>query len=199
MLPENITFQHDRKFMIKAFAKRAGITVIASDQLRRWFFAAGFVWGKYKERRRKFSRIWMSMISSVHGYPREFLASNPVRTIFDWECIIFSRTTIYTLRSSFSLVSRTMRNQLEPAEQKAFAIVRQIRVEEKLSTIRTAPRSNYVRLVRLIGKSFPNIGMEILLHNLADPSHSLICLENNVTGRHLRDGTTNLLIDLKKR
>src|SRR6185503_2859803 len=30
-------------------------------------------------------------------------------------------------------------------------------------------------------------------------SHSLIVLENNVTGRHLRDGTTNLLIDLKKR
>src|SRR5439155_14532653 len=39
----------------------------------------------------------------------------------------------------------------------------------------------------------------ILLHNLADPAHSLIVLENNVTGRHLRDGTTNLLIDLKKR
>jgi predicted transcriptional regulator YheO len=38
-----------------------------------------------------------------------------------------------------------------------------------------------------------------LLHNLADPAHSLIGLENNVTGRHLRDGTTNLLIDLKKR
>jgi predicted transcriptional regulator YheO len=38
-----------------------------------------------------------------------------------------------------------------------------------------------------------------LQHNLADPSHSLIALENNVTGRHLRDGTTNLLIDLKKR
>jgi predicted transcriptional regulator YheO len=53
--------------------------------------------------------------------------------------------------------------------------------------------------VRLIGKSFPNSGIEILLHNLADPSHSLIALENNVTGRNLRDGTTNLLIDLKKR
>ena len=49
------------------------------------------------------------------------------------------------------------------------------------------------------GKSFPNTGIEILLHNLADPSHSLIALENNVTGRNLRDGTTNLLIDLKKR
>jgi predicted transcriptional regulator YheO len=56
-----------------------------------------------------------------------------------------------------------------------------------------------VRLVRLTGKSFPNTGIEILLHNLADPAHSLIVLENNVTGRHLRDGTTNLLIDLKRR
>ena len=58
---------------------------------------------------------------------------------------------------------------------------------------------NYARLARLIGKSFPNTGIEILLHNLADPAHSLVVLENNVTGRHLRDGTTNLLIDLKKR
>ena len=53
--------------------------------------------------------------------------------------------------------------------------------------------------MHLIGKSFPNTGIEILLHNLADPAHSLVVLENNVTGRHLRDGTTNLLIDLKKR
>src|SRR5205807_4322883 len=57
----------------------------------------------------------------------------------------------------------------------------------------------YARIVRLIGKSFPNSAIEILLHNLADPAHSLIVLENNVTGRNLRDGTTNLLIDLKKR
>jgi predicted transcriptional regulator YheO len=34
---------------------------------------------------------------------------------------------------------------------------------------------------------------------LADPAHSLVALENNVTGRRLRDGTTNLLIDLKRR
>src|SRR5438093_13667646 len=54
-------------------------------------------------------------------------------------------------------------------------------------------------IARLIGKSFPNTGIEILLHNLADPAHSLIVLENNVTGRHLRDATTNLLIDLKRR
>src|SRR5438046_2227179 len=37
------------------------------------------------------------------------------------------------------------------------------------------------------------------LDDLADPAHALINRENNVTGRHLRDGTTNLLIDLKRR
>jgi predicted transcriptional regulator YheO/class 3 adenylate cyclase len=58
---------------------------------------------------------------------------------------------------------------------------------------------NYARIVRLIGKSFPDTGIEILLHNLADPSHSLSVLENNVTGRALRAGATNLLIDLKRR
>ena len=62
-----------------------------------------------------------------------------------------------------------------------------------------ASHNAFERIVRLIGKSFPNTGIEILLHNLADPAHSLIVLENNVTGRHLRDGTTNLLIDLKRR
>jgi len=58
---------------------------------------------------------------------------------------------------------------------------------------------NFARIVRLIGKSFPNTGIEILLHDLSNPSQSLVVLENNVTGRNLRDGTTSLVIDLKKR
>src|SRR5438445_13623516 len=58
---------------------------------------------------------------------------------------------------------------------------------------------NFAQLVRLIGKSFPNLGIEILLHDLSNPSRSLVALENNVTGRRLHDGTTNLVIDLKKR
>ena len=92
-----------------------------------------------------------------------------------------------------------VRTQLEPAEQKAYAKLFEKYEGKKIADDTTQYLENYARLVRLIGKSFPNIGMEILLHNLADPSHSLICLENNATGRHLRDGTTNLLIDLKKR
>jgi len=92
-----------------------------------------------------------------------------------------------------------VRGQLEPAEQKVYAQLFEKYNGRKIADDTTEFLENYVRIVRLIGKSFPNTGIEILLHNLADPAHSLITLENNVTGRHLRDGTTNLLIDLKKR
>ena len=92
-----------------------------------------------------------------------------------------------------------VRAQLEPAEQKVYAQLFERYNGKTIADDTNEYLENYVRLVRLIGKSFPNTGIEILLHNLADPAHSLIVLENNVTGRHLRDGTTNLLIDLKKR
>lgn len=59
---------------------------------------------------------------------------------------------------------------------------------------------NYKRIVRLIGQSFPNTGIEILLHNLVNPSRSVIAIENwAVTGRALEMGTTSLLLDLKTR
>lgn len=44
---------------------------------------------------------------------------------------------------------------------------------------------NFSRIVHLIGKSFSNTGIEILLHDLSNPSGSLVALANNVTGRHL--------------
>lgn len=58
---------------------------------------------------------------------------------------------------------------------------------------------NYKRIVRLIGDSFPNLGMEILLHNLSNPAKSLSVIENNITGRKLEAGATNLVMDLKLR
>ena len=59
---------------------------------------------------------------------------------------------------------------------------------------------NYKRIVSLIGRSFPNTGIEILLHNLVNPSRSIVTLENGeVTGRKLEMGATNLVLDLKTR
>ncbi|RPI21077.1 MAG: hypothetical protein EHM57_07065, partial [Actinobacteria bacterium] len=59
---------------------------------------------------------------------------------------------------------------------------------------------NYKRLVRLIGRSFPNTGIEILVHNLVNPARSVVAIENGeVTGRKLEMGATNLVLDLKTR
>ena len=59
---------------------------------------------------------------------------------------------------------------------------------------------NFRRLVNQIGRSFPNTGIEILLHNLVNPSRSLVAIENGeVTGRQVGSGATNLVLDLKTR
>ena len=59
---------------------------------------------------------------------------------------------------------------------------------------------NYKRIVGLLGRSFPHTGIEILLHNLVNPSRSIVTLENGeVTGRKLEMGATNLVLDLKTR
>jgi class 3 adenylate cyclase len=59
---------------------------------------------------------------------------------------------------------------------------------------------NYVRIVHHLGRSFPNTGIEVLLHNLVNPSRSLVAIENGeVTGRSVGSGATNLVLDLKTR
>ncbi len=59
---------------------------------------------------------------------------------------------------------------------------------------------NYKRIVNQLGRSFPNTGIEILLHNLVNPSRSLVAIENGeVTGRSVGSGATNLVLDLKTR
>src|SRR5216117_4034299 len=186
--------------MIKALQSELGINVIASIIASLFFLAAGFAWGKYKERRRKFGRN----LDEYDFYPftvtrenfGEFSPNN-----FRLGMHYFLKNHDYTAARQLIFIGEqnNVRNQLEPAEEKVYAQLFEKYNGRKIADDTTEFLENYVRIVRLIGKSFPNAGIEILLHNLADPAHSLITLENNVTGRHLRDGTTNLLIDLKKR
>jgi len=59
---------------------------------------------------------------------------------------------------------------------------------------------NYRNIARLIGRTFPNMGIEILVHDLANPTHSITTIESGeVTGRVVGMGTTKLLIDLMRR
>jgi predicted transcriptional regulator YheO len=59
--------------------------------------------------------------------------------------------------------------------------------------------ANYRRIVRLIGDSFPDTGIEIILHDLTNPATALSCIKNNVTGRDVGSPATNLVFDLKTR
>lgn len=59
--------------------------------------------------------------------------------------------------------------------------------------------ANFKRIVRLIGDSFPDSGIEILLHDLANPATALCMIKNNVTGRDVEAPATNLVLDLKRR
>jgi predicted transcriptional regulator YheO len=186
--------------MIKALQSELTINVVASIIVSLLFLAAGFIWGKYKERRRKFGRN----LEDYDFYPFTINREN----FGEFSLKDFRLGMHYFLKNEDRTAARQLifigeqnnvRDQLEPAEQKVYVQLFDKYEGKKIADDTTEFLENYVRIVRLIGKSFPNSGIEILLHNLADPAHSLIVLENNVTGRHLRNGTTNLLIDLKKR
>ena len=186
--------------MIKALQSELSSNLIASIVVSVFSLATGFLWGKYKERRRKFGRN----LEEYDFYPFTVTREN----FGEFSLKDFRLGMHYFLKNENRTAARQLifigeqnnvRDQLEPAEQKVYAQLFDKYDGKKIADDTNEYLENYVRLVRLIGKSFPNTGIEVLLHNLADPAHSLIVLENNATGRHLRDGTTNLLIDLKKR
>jgi predicted transcriptional regulator YheO len=59
---------------------------------------------------------------------------------------------------------------------------------------------NYSNIVRLLGRTFRNLGIEVLLHDLSNPTHSVTTIENGeITGRVVGMGTTTLLVDLMRR
>jgi predicted transcriptional regulator YheO len=185
--------------MIKGLSGDVTVNVIASIIASLVLLAAGFLWGKYKERR-KYGRN----LEDYDFYPFTINRENfPEFNLKDFRLGMhyFLKNNDYTAARQLIFIGEqnNVRGQLEPSEQKVYARLFEKYDGKKIADDTAEYLENYVRIVRLIGKSFPNSGIEILLHNLADPSHSLIVLENNVTGRHLRDGTTNLLIDLKKR
>ena len=185
--------------MVKGFSGDITVNVIASIIASLVLLAAGFLWGKYKERR-KYGRN----LEDYDFYPFTINRENfPEFNLKDFRLGMhyFLKNNDYAAARQLIFIGEqnNVRAQLEPSEQKVYARLFEKYDGKKIADDTSEYLENYVRIVRLIGKSFPNSGIEILLHNLADPSHSLIALENNVTGRQLRDGTTNLLIDLKKR
>jgi predicted transcriptional regulator YheO len=175
------------------------VNVIASIIASAIFLGAGFVWGKYKERHRFGKRL-----EEYDFYPYAINRQDfPEFSLKDFRLGMhyFLKNVDPTAARQLIFIGEqnSVRAQLEPAEQKVYERLFVKYDGKKIADDTSEYLENFARLARLIGKSFPNLGIEILLHDLSNPSHSLVVLENNVTGRNLRDGTTNLVIDLKKR
>jgi predicted transcriptional regulator YheO len=181
------------------FGSDITVNVIASVIASAILLGAGFLWGKYKERQR-----YGRKLEEYDFYPYIIDRDNfPEFSLKD-----FRLGMHYFLRNFDPMAARQLifigeqnnvRAQLEPAEQKVYARLFTRYDGKRIADDTQEYLENYARIVRLLGKSFPNLGIEILLHDLSNPSRSLVALENNVTGRNLHDGTTNLVIDLKKR
>ena len=175
------------------------INVIASIIASGILLSAGFLWGKYRERHRFGKRL-----EEYDFYPYIVNRENfPEFNLKDFRLGMhyFLKNVDPTAARQLIFIGEqnNVRNQLEPAEQKVYQRLFAKYDGKRIADDTSEYLENFAKLVRLIGKSFPNIGIEILLHDLSNPSHSLVVLENNVTGRNLRDGATNLVIDLKKR
>jgi predicted transcriptional regulator YheO len=173
--------------------------VIASIIASGILLGAGFLWGKYRERRRFGKRL-----EEYDFYPYTVNRENfPEFNLKDFRLGMhyFLKNVDPTAARQLIFIGEqnNVRGQLEPAEQKVYERLFVKYDGKRIADDTSEYLQNFAQLVRLIGKSFPNLGIEILLHDLSNPSRSLVVLENNVTGRNLRDGATNLVIDLKKR
>src|ERR671918_2039369 len=108
--------------MIKALQSELSINVIASIIVSIFFLAAGFIWGKYKERRRNFGRN----LEEYDFYPftisRENFGEFSLKD-FRLGMHFFLKNEDQTAARQLIFIGEqsNVRSQLEPAEQKGYA------------------------------------------------------------------------------
>jgi predicted transcriptional regulator YheO len=163
--------------------------------------ALGFVVGKHRERRRLRGRD----LTEYDFYPYQTTADN----FAEFSVRDFRLGMHYLLRNRDSRAGRQLifigeqnnvRGLLDDKDKRSFEKLFSKYGGAEIISDANEYLENYRNIVRLLGKTFPNMGIEILLHDLANPSRSVVWIEGaEVTGRSLHMGTTTLLVDLKKR
>ena len=163
-------------------------------------FIGGYAIGKYREKK----RLKGKNLEEYDFYPFDVDRNNiPQFSIKDFRLGIYSflKHKDYTAAGQLIFIGEqnNVRSQLDKSDLHEYEKLYKLYHGEKITDDTNEFMENFRNIVRLIGSSFPDTGIEVLLHNLVNPSRSLIELENNVTGRRIGMGTTSLLLDLKKR
>ena len=160
----------------------------------------GYLFGKFRERRLHGG----SNLDDYDFYP--FDLDDKKNLFFDIEK--FKEGVGHLLRNRDNTAARQLiligeqnniENKLKGNEKKLYQKLYNKYDGKKIIDDTAKFLENYKRIVRLIGDSFPDTGMEILLHNLTNPSKALYQIKNNVTGRDIEAPATNLVHDLKMR
>lgn len=172
------------------------INILASILL----VAGGFIGGKYRERRLQQG----SNLEEYDFYPFGLDAKKSL--YFDLEK--FKLAVQHFLRHRDSVAARQLiivgeqndvRNTLAAEDRDRYEALYRRYEGDKIRNDTDEFLENYKRIVRLIGDSFPDAGIEILLHDLTNPSKALCAIKNTVTGRNIEAPATNLVLDLKTR
>lgn len=163
--------------------------------------AAGFLVGRYRERRRLKGRD----LHQYDFYP--FVANHEGFAEFslkDFRLAVHVLLKSHDARAARQLIfigeQNNVRQQLSPEDLRAYE-----RLYSRFhgATIGDDSREfldNYRNIARLLGRTFPHMGIELLVHDLSNPSKSITAIEGGeVTGRALEMGTTTLLVDLMRR
>jgi predicted transcriptional regulator YheO len=164
-------------------------------------FAGGYFIGKYREKARQRGKD----LDEYDFYPFEADQNNlPQFNLKDFRLAVhyFLKNKDHTAARQLIFIGEqnNVRNQLESTELKQYEKLYHVYHGSKIEDDNNAFLENYKLLVRLLGQTFKDMGIEILLHNLMNPSRSIVEIENGeVSGRKIGLGTTMLVLDLKKR
>ena len=160
----------------------------------------GYLLGKYKERKLHRGKN----LEEYDFYPFDVDRDNiPQFSLKDFRLGMYylMKNKDYTAARQLIFIGEqnNIRQLLDTAELKHYEKMYKHYHGEKVADDTNEYLGNFRNIVRMLGASFPATGIEILLHDLGNPSRSLVELENNVTGRKIGSGATSLVLDLKKR
>ncbi len=183
------------------FGNHMVTAVLAEALVSVLLLGLGFFVGKYRERRQRRGRD----LTEYDFYPYQTTAEN----FAEFSLRDFRLGMHYLLRNRDARAARQLifigeqnnvRELLDQKDKQSFEKFFARYRGAEITSDANEYMENYRNIVRLLGKTFPHMGIEILLHDLANPTRSVVWIEGaEVTGRSLHMGTTTLLVDLKKR
>ena len=143
------------------------------------FLAMGFVVGLWRERKKLEGRA----LTEYDFYP---YTATPERfaefSLKDFRLGMHNFLRNRDARAARQLIfigdQNDVRQQLSEADRQTYEKLRAKYQAAKVTDDTQEFLENYRAIARLIGRTFPNMGIEVLVHDLSNPTHSITTIES---------------------